>query len=364
LTRTVILGLGNVAERIHIPACRAIDEIEIVGASETRDDRARLMKERFSLPRVDADSVALVDELRPDLVIVGTPPDSHFDLCMAAMERGADVLCEKPFVPESAQAGRLIDEARSRGRLLDVNTQYRHMPIYQVTRERLHAGAFGRLYYLQCWQQMFHPPAFEPLEWRQRLKKSTLWEFGAHPLDLITTFFDALPTSVTAHIPHARSEYDSDVLVQLTLTFPADRLATVSLNRVTHAPERYLEMRLDCEDASVRVSLGGVARTGIDLARNRGRLRPRLRTSFVKGGEVRVEKDARSTVLVREKNPAFASATASNLRAFLAKRSRRDASAYDDVEHARAILEIVEAGYRSAEIGRTVELNKEPSKDR
>lgn len=356
MIRTVVLGLGNVAERIHIPACRAVDGIEIVGASEPREDRARMMKERFSLPRVEADSIALLDELRPDLVVVGTPPDSHFDLCMAAMERGADVLCEKPFVETSEMAGRLIEEARSRDRLLDVNTEYRHMPIYSVTRDRLHAGEFGRLFYLQCWQQMFHPPALEPLEWRQKLKKSTLWEFGAHPLDLITRFFDAHPTSVTAHMPRARKEYDADVLVQLTLAFPGDRLATVSLDRVTHAPERYLEMRLDCEEASVRISLGGVARAGVDLARNRGRLRPRFRLSFVRGGEVRVEKDGRSKPLVREREPAFASATASNLRAFLAKRERRDHSRFDDVQHAMAILEIVEAGYESAESGRSVNL--------
>ncbi len=356
MIRTVIFGLGNVAERIHLPACRAVPEIEIVGASEPREERRRAMQERFSIPRVDEDSLSLLAELSPDLVIVGTPPDSHFDLCMAALGAGADVICEKPFMEESRQAGQVIAEARRLGRLIGVNTQYRYMNIYRESRERIHAEDFGRLYYIQCWQQMFHPPAFEPLEWRQKLKCSTLWEFGAHPLDLITAYFDALPESVSAHIPRPIAEYDSDVLVQLTLRFPEERIATMSLNRVTHAPERYLEMRLDCEKASLRVSLGGVARAGADLVRNRGRLRPRFRMSFVRGGEVRVESEGRSHLLVRDPKPAFAEATAAHLRSFIEKRHERGDNALADAEHAESILKIVEAAYESAEQGSTIRL--------
>jgi predicted dehydrogenase len=355
MLRTAIFGLGNVAERIHLPACQMLDGIQVIAASEPRADRRAEMQARFKIPKVYADSQALLAQEQPDLVIIGTPPDSHKDQCLQALRAGADVLCEKPFMLSVEDADQVIAEAKKLGRMLEVNTQYRYMTIYQTAQQQLARGAFGRPFFLQCWQQMFHPPVFEKLAWRAQMKQAVLYEFAPHALDLVCFFFDALPTAVSANIPRARSEYDSDVLVQMTLRFPDQRLATLALNRVSHAPERYLEMRLDCEKASLRLSLGGVARAAAEVTRSMGRSRPNLRVSFVKGGEVRVESGGRSRVLVRERQIAFASATAAHLRAFLAERASANRS-YAAIEHAREILRVVFAGYESAATGKTVEL--------
>jgi predicted dehydrogenase len=353
--RTAIIGLGKVAEQIHIPACQAVDEIQIVGASEPNAERRQAMQARFNLPKVYEDSYTLIEKEQPELVIIGTPPDSHKEFCLLALRNGADVMCEKPFVLTLAEADEVIAEAKRNHRLLAVNTQYRYMKIYKTARDRIAGGEFGRLFFLQCWQQMFHPPAFEKGSWRTELKQSTLYEFGSHPLDLICDFFDALPTAVTAHIPQVSADYNSDVLVQMTLRFPNERLATLVFNRVSHAPERYLEMRLDCDRASLRLSFGGVARASIDMTRYQGRNRLNSRFSFVKGGEARVEFQGRSHLLAREMQPAQASATAAHLRSFLAARRGSDRS-HQAAEYARNILKIIFAGYESAKTGQTVEL--------
>lgn len=356
MIRTAILGLGNVAERIHLPACRAIEEIQVVAASDPRADRAEQMRREFNIPNVYADSLQLIERERPELVIIGTPPDSHRPLALEALRSGADVICEKPFMLDVAEADEVIAEAKKSARILRVNTQYRYMPIYRESRERIHAGEFGPLFFLQCWQQMFHPPNVEKLAWRSALKKSTLYEFGAHPLDLISTFMDALPSSVVAHIPRASQEFDSDVLVQMTLRFPGERIATMALNRISNAPERYLEMRLDCQRASLRISLGGVARASLELLRHRGRSRPSARLSVLRGGEARVESNARSRPLVRDRQTAFASATAEHIREYVAQKKSDGPISYAAAEHAREILRVVEAGYESAASGRVVEL--------
>ena len=123
---------------------------------------------------------------------------------------------------------------------------------------------------IQGWQQMFPPPAFEK-NWRASLLQSTLFEFGTHALDLICFFFEALPTSIVTIITYPRSEVAADVVVVCTLTFPGQRAASLVMNRVSHAPERYLEMRVDCHDASIRISLGGVARLAFDWSKPLGR---------------------------------------------------------------------------------------------
>jgi predicted dehydrogenase len=306
---------------------------------------------RFSIPHVYETALELLAGQKPEVVLIGTPPDSHHALCLQALQHGAHVFCEKPFVTALEQADDIIATARRLRRLVAVNNQYRYMAVYRRTRERLAAGDFGRLYAVQCWQQMFHPPASEKISWRRALKQSTLFEFGTHALDLISYLFDALPESLAASTPRVRPEYDSDVVVQMSLRFPEERLATLFLNRVSHAPERYLEMRLDCEKASVRLSLGGVARAAVEWS---GRLgRPAGRWSFVRGGEARAESGGRSVAYVKEARPPFMSATAAHLDHFL-REIRKEPLDYRPVEHAREVLRLAFAGYESAASGEVV----------
>lgn len=353
MTRVAIFGLGGVAERIHLPACKSLANVEVVGACEPVEERRQGMADRFGLRAVYPDAASLLKKERPEVVIIGTPPDSHRDLCLLALDHGAHVFCEKPFVSSVEQADEVIAAANQRGLRVGINTQYRYMKIYSEVHERLTQGEFGRLFLLQCWEQMFHPPSKEK-NWRAQLRQSTLYEFGTHALDLICFFFGAFPVSVSAQIPRVRPDIsEADVLVQATLRFPDERLATIAFNRVSHAPERYLEMRLDCERASIRISLGGVVRASLDWSKALGR--PIFRWSFVKGGEARVEFGGRSRVLAVERDRAFASATATHLRKFLDElRSRQRSN--EGAWHAREILRIAFAGYESARRGETVRL--------
>lgn len=268
------------------------------------------------------------------------------------MESGAHVFCEKPFMPNVEQADRIIELAARKNLLLRVNNQYRFMSFYRETWDRLQRGDFGRLFYIQAWQNMFHPPARET-NWRSELKQYVLYEFGTHALDLASFFFDALPVSVHADIPRARPEFDSDVLVHASLRFPDQRLAVFSFNRITHAPEKYLEMRLDCEHASVRVSLGGVARVSVEWSRSAKR--PVLKAGFLKGGQARAEINGRSRAYSSSARGEFASATAAHLRYFLSEMKKPQRS-LEGAVHAREILNLVFAGYESARTGETVHL--------
>lgn len=297
-----------------------------------------------------ADADALLQATRPDVAIIGAPPAAHRDLALLALEHGAHVFCEKPFVRTSKEADDVIAAAERLGRMVAVNHQYRYMPIYRTVHDRIEAGEYGPPFLIQAWQQMFHPPSFET-NWRAELVESTLFEFGPHVLDLICFLFGDLPDAVTAHMPRPRQDTPADVVVALLLHFKQERVASVVLNRISHAPQRYLEMRIDCRDASIRVSYGGVAR--VSLTWSPPLKRPILRAGLVKGGEARVERGGRSRALVREPREALASATAARLRDFLARVAggRIDQT---DANHARSLIRLIESAYASARLNRTV----------
>lgn len=348
--RVGVVGLGAVAERIHLPACAAVPGVEVVGACDPEPERRARLAGRFGLSRVYDDARSLLETERPDLVVIGTPPGTHRELCLLALEHGAHVLCEKPFMESVDEADEVIAAADRRGLLVRVNNQYRHMAIYDVVHQRLARGDFGRPHFIQCWQQMFHPPSAER-NWRAALVRSTLYEFGTHAFDLVCLFFGALPAAVSAQIPRPHPEIEADVLAHVTLRFPGERLATLAFNRISHAPMRYFEMRVDCEQASIRISFGGVARAAVEWSAGLGR--PTARLSLVRGGEARAESGGRSRVIAREPRPALASATAVALTRVVEAIAAGDRS-NEPARLSRALLALVFAAYESASTGETV----------
>lgn len=349
-----VVGLGGVADRIHLPACAAVPGLEISAGADPNPEARKAMAAKFGIRETFESFDQMMAGPKPDFLIVGTPPGSHYSICRQALEAGIHVFCEKPFMPTVEEADQIVALAREKNLLLRVNNQYRYMTYYAETKRRLQAGEFGRPFYIQCWQQMFHPPGKET-NWRSSLKQYVLFEFGTHALDLACFFFDALPDTVNVFTPRVRPEFDADVLVNATLRFPDERLATFSFNRVSHAPEKYLEMRIDCEKASLRISLGGVARVAIDWAKNSRRFV--LKHGFVRGGQARAEIDGIPHTYCNSPKPEFAAATAEHLKLFV-EQMRLPQRPTDAAEHAREVLNLVFAGYQSANTGETVRLRK------
>jgi predicted dehydrogenase len=210
--RAAILGLGDVAEQIHLPACAMLPEVALVAACEPNPERRVRVGRRFGISTIYPDVETLLEREKPDVIIICTPPASHKNLCLAALERGANVLCEKPFVASVGEADEVIAAAERHRRSVFVNNQYRFMNIYRLSHERIASGEFGKPFLIQCWQQMFHPPSTET-NWRARMVQYTLLEFGTHPLDLICFLFGALPLSIAAHTPHPCADIQADVVV-------------------------------------------------------------------------------------------------------------------------------------------------------
>jgi myo-inositol 2-dehydrogenase / D-chiro-inositol 1-dehydrogenase len=78
-----------------------------------------------------------------DAVIIATPCDLHVEMAIAALKAGKHVYCEKPagITPESIQ--RLVDVARSSGRVFQIGQQMRSIVQLRRAIEKVQAGAIG-----------------------------------------------------------------------------------------------------------------------------------------------------------------------------------------------------------------------------
>jgi predicted dehydrogenase len=251
----------------------------------------------------------MVRRERPDVVAICSPPAFHRQQTLAALAEGCHVFCEKPMAMSLAEADEMITAAEESRRTVVVNTQFPAMKIHQAAKERIGAPEFGRLLFLQAWQT-FYPSEASEAGWRSEMARRLCFEFGVHVFELIRYFFGDTPSRIFAHMPSPAPPHKAEVINLISMEFADGRAASVILNRLSRGPERYLEMRLDGEHASIHTSIGGEARLEVGLhTRER---KPFLGVNFAPGGKAALQRGNKEKIIARDGMNPFASATAAH----------------------------------------------------
>ncbi|MBA2642203.1 MAG: Gfo/Idh/MocA family oxidoreductase [Actinobacteria bacterium] len=347
------LGLGWATRAFHVPALRRQAGVEAVGGFDSSAEQRASWERETGLASYDS-FAELIEQGRPDLVVVATPPDSHAELCLRALEAGKHVFCEKPFVSTVAEADQVLLAAAEAGRFVAVNHEFREKPIFKALQERIGSSESGRLVFCQVWQLMDLAPWDEPVAWRAAMPNRSLFEGGVHLVDLVLTLFGEKPAGVYArHSSGLEPGRDADAIHLVVLEFSEGRLAQITIDRLCPAATRYVEVRADCERESLRASLGGRAllRIGMKRAQRTG-----IRLDVGAGGLAWAERGTKRKVLARNPRDAGAVGTARLLaRVLQALREGREPPS--SAREARDVLEVIEAAYRSATTGERIALS-------
>ena len=126
-----IIGAGGIA-RQHIAALKAAS-VESVHVCDLSSAVAEMTAERDGLAGWHTDHRAMLDQVRPSVVHVTTPPGTHHDLAMDAVEVGANVIVEKPVTDSVDQWRQLRQRAESVGVWVMEDHNYRfNRPVQRV----------------------------------------------------------------------------------------------------------------------------------------------------------------------------------------------------------------------------------------
>jgi predicted dehydrogenase len=347
-----LAGLGWAARGFHVPAARRTPGAELVGGFDASSEQRESWTAETKLPAYESFD-ELLERGKPDVLVVATPPDSHAALSVAALSAGLHVLCEKPFVATVADAGRVLAAAEQAGRQVAVNHEFREKPIFKAIKEQIGTPEAGRLVFTQIWQLMNLAPWDEPVPWRAAMPNRTLFEGGVHLVDLLLHLHGELPAGVYArHSSGLDPERDADAIHLVTLDFPDGRLAQITIDRLCPAGTRYVELRADCEHASLRASHGGRAllRIGVKRAQKAG-----VRLDYTPGGLAWSERGLDRRTLAKNPRDDGVYGTAKLLEQILAAlvEGREPPSSGREACDG---LRVIEAAYRSAGTGERVVL--------
>lgn len=148
MIKTAVIGTGQIA-RQHLRCLSEIPEVEVVGVCDLSPVLAEATAERFAVPAWYSDHRRLLEEIRPDVVHVTTPPPSHFSLGMAALDAGAHVIVEKPATMTRAELEILIRHASERGRVLVEDYNYLFNDATRRILGLIASGDFGAVLHVE-----------------------------------------------------------------------------------------------------------------------------------------------------------------------------------------------------------------------
>jgi predicted dehydrogenase len=143
MLRVGIVGCGKIADE-HASQILRIAGCEIVGVCDNEPLMARQLAERFPIKRHFGDVRALLDESKPDVVHITTPPESHFAIAKLCLEAGSHVYVEKPFTLDAIEAQRLIDLAGAKGLKITAGHDDQFRNVARRMRTLVRSGYLGQ----------------------------------------------------------------------------------------------------------------------------------------------------------------------------------------------------------------------------
>jgi predicted dehydrogenase len=137
----VLMGCGAIAQAGHLPAIARRHDVRLVAVMD-RDASAAGQTAAATGATVVAEPGQAV-ALGARAAIIATPPDVTPRLTIEAVQRGLDVLCEKPMALGLDDAQRVVEAADATGRVVQVGFKNRFSPLVGRARELLRAGRLG-----------------------------------------------------------------------------------------------------------------------------------------------------------------------------------------------------------------------------
>ncbi|WP_327657303.1 Gfo/Idh/MocA family protein [Streptomyces sp. NBC_00483] len=253
--RVAVVGTGGIATGAHLSALRAhSDRVELVAAVDVDPGRLAAFQEAAGEGVSGyTDLAAMLGEVRPDLVLIGTPPWLHREQTIAALKAGAWVLCEKPLCLSLAEYDEIAAAEDAAPGFASVFFQHRYGSGAVHARELIGSGAVGDPLVAHCQTTWHRDTAYYSVPWRGR------WEtegggptmgHGIHQYDLLLHLLGDW-SEIRAMAGRLVHDVESEDLSTALVRFRGGAMATV-VNSVL-SPDEESRIRIDCADATVEL---------------------------------------------------------------------------------------------------------------
>ena len=203
----VLVGAGNRANHYAKYALEAPDKMKVVGIVDPDEVRLNIMREKYSVPVENCFSS--VDKFMKrdrfaDAVINGTMDHLHVQTSIPILEKGYDMLLEKPFAVNEKEAKELVEVVKRTGRKVYICHVLRYTPFYAAIKKHLLNGDIGKIIGIQHNEHVsFHHMAVSYVRGKWRSEKECfapmLLAKSCHDIDIMVWMLsDSEPVMVSS----------------------------------------------------------------------------------------------------------------------------------------------------------------------
>jgi predicted dehydrogenase len=222
--RAAVVGCGSFGQN-HLRVIAQSEGVELVAAVDTSRERAEAVAAKHPGCQALTDWRELAGMV--DVAVVASPTVTHADIGEGLLDAGLDVLVEKPIAATVDEAERLIEAARSLGRILQVG----HL-------ERFNSGvmALERVVTVPLFFEIHRLSMFAP----RSLDVDVVLDLMIHDVDIVLSLVGKLPEEVrAAGVRILSSKVD---IANVRLAFPGGCIANLTASRVSTEKVRKLRL--------------------------------------------------------------------------------------------------------------------------
>lgn len=172
---------------VQIPVFQSHDRTRVVAVSSGHAERAESTARTYGIPAHYTNFEEMLDQEKPDIVSIVTPPTFHFPMTMAALSRGIHVLCEKPFAMDSSEARAMKSMAEHSNVVAMVDFEFRYVPARAYLADLVRDGFVGEIRMAEFIAHLGQrsEAADRPFDWWSEESKGggLLGAFGSHVMD-------------------------------------------------------------------------------------------------------------------------------------------------------------------------------------
>lgn len=149
-TKIGVIGLGGVAQLVHLPNLLKHPNVEITAVAEINKNRLQTISEKFNIKQKYSSYKDLLEKSNVDAVIIATPTSTHKDIAIDCLQAGKDVLVEKPLARTYLEAKQINDTAKKSKKILMVGMNLRYRPDTMILRSLMNSNEIGEPFYVKC----------------------------------------------------------------------------------------------------------------------------------------------------------------------------------------------------------------------
>ncbi len=145
-----IIGLGGIAQLVHLPILSKMQNVNISAVSEINKNRLNSVADKFGIKNRFSNYQDLLHKTETDALIIATPTNTHHKIVLDAINSVKNILVEKPVTRTLEEASAIYNAVKKKNVNLMIGMNLRFRPDIMLVKSFLNSKDFGEPFYIKC----------------------------------------------------------------------------------------------------------------------------------------------------------------------------------------------------------------------